>query len=339
MKKATKTKTRNQKNIEKPANLDNFTLYLNILKAIYEKGSFGATRQDITEHLEKKLKYCITRQSLHNIMKNIETSPYFKNYIDFNKDKKTIIYTIKADFKNDDFLRFFADEKYNYDEFLALHSLNALSESNVKELTEEIKNNFKCLDNPLVDTKMSIMEQRYAKKIFSLINKKLKATIKMKGGFSFEVIFLKLIYSDKNWYALVKLEDEKIVFKRLAFIEEINEIIGSNYSNFDIPFDIDEKLNKLNNALSDYNNLNYAKIAKLEISEDIERYFYTGMKKFFKYQEIIQTNPLVIEIQYTSDLEILRFIRNWLPKIKILEPKSLQKSFKDDLDTALNQYN
>lgn len=329
---------RKEKIKNKPERLDNFTLYLHILKAIYEKGSLGATRLDITQYLLEKLSYDITRQSLYNIMTNIETSPYFTNYIAFDKSKKKIIYTIKADFKNDDFLRFFADEKYSYDEFLALNSLNALNKDNVKALTQELKNNFKCLDNPLVDIKMSEKEQKFVKKIFVLMNKKLKANITMKGNNSFVGIFLKVIYSDKNWYALVKKEDEKIEFKRLVFIEEINEIIGSNYSDLDIPYDLDRKLSELNNALSDYNNLSNTKTAKLEISKNIEHYFQKNMKQFFKHQKIINQTPLTIEVKYTSELEILRFVKSWLPDIKILEPIDLANSLKQTLQSALESY-
>lgn len=322
----------------KPANLDNFTLYLNVIKAIYLKGEKGAIRADITEYLKINLGYEIKKQSLSKIIENIKISEYLSKYINIYEEKRPFRYIINADFLNDDFLRFFTDKKYNYDEFLAFNTLKTLNSNNIKELTKDLKNNFVCLDNPLVDTKMSELELKYTKKIFKLMNKKLKATIKMKGDTSYKVIFLKIIYSDKNWYVLVKQEDESVSFKRLAFIEEINEIIGSNYSGVEIPYKLDIKIKQLNNALSDYNNLDNANIAKLQINKNIEHYFKKDVKKFFKHQEIIQENPLIIEIKYTSELEILRFVKAWLPDIKILEPNFLQNSLKEKLKIALKQY-
>lgn len=330
--------SREEKRKLKPINLDNFTLYLNIIKSIYLKGEKGATRTDITEYLKINLGYEIQKQSLSKIIENIKFSEYLGKYINIYEEKRPFRYVINADFLNDDFLRFFTDKKYSYDEFLAFNTLKTLNSNNVKELTKDLKNNFVCLDNPLVDTKMSELELKYTNKIFKLMDKKLKAIIKMKGDKSYEVIFLKLIYSDKNWYVLVKQDDESIRFKRLAFIEEINEIIGSNYSGVEIPDKLDIKLKQLNNALSDFNNLANVSIAKLEISENIKHYFQQDMKKFFKYQEIIQENPLIIEVKYTSELEILRFIKTWLPDIKILEPKYLQDSFKNSLKQALKDY-
>ncbi|WP_267523469.1 WYL domain-containing protein [Campylobacter sp. MG1] len=322
----------------KPANLDNFTLYLNIIKIIYEKGEKGATREDITRYLKVKLNYNISKQSISKIIENIKVSNYLSQYIKIYEEKRPFKYIINSDYLNDDFLRFFTDKKYNYDEFLAFNTLKTLNSNNIAELTKDLKNNFMCLDNPLIDTKMSELELKYTKKIFKLMNKKLKATITMKSNEVYKVIFLKIIYSDKNWYALVKQENESIELKRLAFIEDITEIIGSNYKDIEIPDKLDIKLKKLNNALSNYNNLDNVNTATLEISDNIKQYFQKDMKKFFKYQIIIQENPLIIDIQYTSELEILRFVKSWLPDIKILKPKTLQESFKQSLKQALNTY-
>ena len=62
------------------------------------------------------------------------------------------------------------------------------------------------------------------------------------------------------------------------------------------------------------------------------------MKKFFKSQKIINENPLQISIKYSQELEILRFIKTWLPDIKILAPIELKESFKICLKEALNDY-
>ena len=48
---------------------------------------------------------------------------------------------------------------------------------------------------------------------------------------------------------------------------------------------------------------------------------------------------VIFSIDFTQDMEILPFIKRWLPDIEILEPKSLRDKFKDELKAALDLLN
>ena len=62
----------------------------------------------------------------------------------------------------------------------------------------------------------------------------------------------------------------------------------------------------------------------------IKKYFKKNMKKFFPSQKFIEENEdgIVFEISYTQPLEILPFIKRWLPNMEIIEPKELKEGLK-----------
>jgi predicted DNA-binding transcriptional regulator YafY len=137
---------------------------------------------------------------------------------------------------------------------------------------------------------------------------------------------LKIIYTDNNWYIAVETKDEKLRLLRIAFIEDINysnkmyyqKKVLEKYTHF---------FKHIQNAMS----LNKpTKTAVLLASKDIAVYFKEGMKKFFPSQKFIKTfedGTVKFSIDYTNDMEILPFIKKWLPDIKILEPKELQEVY------------
>jgi predicted DNA-binding transcriptional regulator YafY len=60
------------------------------------------------------------------------------------------------------------------------------------------------------------------------------------------------------------------------------------------------------------------------------------MKKFMSSQKFFEKvdDEVVFTLEYTQELEILPFIKRWLPDLIILEPKEL----KDRLDEDLRSY-
>ena len=82
--------------------------------------------------------------------------------------------------------------------------------------------------------------------------------------------------------------------------------------------------------------------AVLKASPKVSIYFRKGMKSFFPSQKLNETmsdGSVIFSIDFTQDMEILPFIKRWLPDIEILEPKSLRDKFKDELKAALDLLN
>ena len=66
-----------------------------------------------------------------------------------------------------------------------------------------------------------------------------------------------------------------------------------------------------------------------------------GMKPFFptqKFKKKLGDSSVTFSINFTQDMEILPFIKRWLPDIEILEPTDLRQTFKEQLKIALETY-
>lgn len=301
-------------------------IYFEILKTIYDK-------KDGVDSSYFIKNFGISKQNFSKYINQILNSDFGK-YISVDTSKKTRIY--KPALKElDRIIRYYTGDKYTYDELLALQSFEVfLDPKNEKELMDKFRQNFIAIDNPLQDKNLNKNEFNHIKTLLKSNLLNLKINIDYIDEIINDAVFLKIIYSDKNWYALISY-DEKIELKRIAFIKNI-VITKERYSSLSIPCNLDRKIKNLSNSLSLYDKNEYEAI--LEISPKIRRYFEKDMKKFFKSQKIINENPLQISIKYSQELEILRFIKAWLPDIKILAPIELKESFKICLKEALNDY-
>lgn len=300
--------------------------YFEILKIIY-KHKDGVSSSYFINNLG------ISKQNFSKYINQILDSDFGK-FIEVDMSSKTRIY--KPALKSlDEVIKYYMGHRYTYDEFLALESFKVyLKQSDEKELLTKFKANFIAIDNPLQDEKLSKIEFDFILKCLKSLITGRKINIdyideEIKGA-----IFLKVIYSDKNWYILIKFDD-RFELKRVAFIKEL-EITKERYLSLEIPEGLDRKIKNLSNSLSLFEKAEYEAI--LEISHKIARYFQKDIKKFFKTQKIVNENPLQISIIYSQELEILRFVKTWLPDIKIISPKSLQKAFCDNLNEALKSY-
>jgi predicted DNA-binding transcriptional regulator YafY len=146
---------------------------------------------------------------------------------------------------------------------------------------------------------------------------------------------LKLIYMNNNWYLAVEHHKGEIRLLRLAFITSIGYATKSAFQpskveHYQKYFDKIQNPFTINAPIS---------IAQLRASADISVYFKEGMKPFFPSQKIVEQNEdgsIVFTVEYTQTLEILPFIKQWLPQIEILSPDSLKTHFKEDLRKALD---
>ena len=148
---------------------------------------------------------------------------------------------------------------------------------------------------------------------------------------------LKLIFMDSNWYLAFVDNSEKLRFGRVAFIQSVDYASKSNsfqkssvekYSLF--------LNNEIENALTLYGV--DKKIAKINVFPKIARYFEKDMKKFFVSQEFVEKHPdgsVDFFVKYTQPLELLPFVKKWLPNIKILEPIELRDLLVDELKKSI----
>lgn len=149
---------------------------------------------------------------------------------------------------------------------------------------------------------------------------------------------LKMVYMHNNWYLAVEDNKEQFRFLRMAFIQTIGYANKVTYQPIKVTR-YKQFFQEFQNAFS----LPYEKqkTAYLQTSSKIAKYFKQDMKTFFTSQKFIKENSdnsIEFSIKYSQSIEILPFIKQWLPDITILEPESLKSELKKDLDSALKDY-
>ena len=142
---------------------------------------------------------------------------------------------------------------------------------------------------------------------------------------------LKLVFVDNNWYIAIEDENSKLKFLRISFIQSIKKVRDYSYQKSTL-----EKYNSFfktfQNAMSLYGV--EKKKAILQTTPKIAKYFKKRMKKFFPSQEFIEElddGSIRFSLLYTQPLEILPFIKRWLPDMSIVEPKELREEYRRDI--------
>ncbi len=147
---------------------------------------------------------------------------------------------------------------------------------------------------------------------------------------------LKLVFIDNNWYLAIEDEKSNLEFLRISFIKNLKKTREYSFQK-----SINEKyidfFETFQNSLTLYGIEKTT--ARLLASPKIAKYFKNNMKKFYPSQKYIGTNhngSVEFSLEFTQPLEILPFIKRWLPDIKILSPKSLKDELEKDLKKALS---
>jgi predicted DNA-binding transcriptional regulator YafY len=178
---------------------------------------------------------------------------------------------------------------------------------------------------------------------FAIIQKAIKEkeyrSIKYESKLFENVKCLKLVFTDNNWYLLGEHSKNMRLF-RISFIENVGYPRGK--SNYAMTQELQDRctryLNAIQNAMTLFDKPRQKAI--LHACANISRYFKNNMKKFFPSQNFIKENDdgtVEFSILYTQDMEILPFIKRWLPDIEIVEPQELRSSFYNDIQKALNK--
>jgi len=168
------------------------------------------------------------------------------------------------------------------------------------------------------------------KALASCIRGKEKISLCYKGGKlpSYLLRPLKLLWVDGFWYLLSLTDDDKLLKFRLEKITSVTPT-GNNFKHDN---NIEKILHESTNIWFDTKRPLHA---LLEISAENAKYFKS--KQYFPAQKLEKELPdgrIVISCKASQEEEIIHTILAWIPRIKVLEPKSLQEF----LSNLLKQY-
>ena len=220
---------------------------------------------------------------------------------------------------------------------------NLLSEFE-KEISRQVKEDSKVFlfkTNPL-EALQDEPSKRYLGELRSAVMRREYRDIRYKYIGEVENLMdskcLKIVFTDGNWYLAIEDNEENFRLLRVAFIVSLSKS-SKNYQS-KILDKYKTHFNKIQNAMSLPSEP--FQRAALKASPKVSIYFRKGMKSFFPSQKLNETmsdGSVIFSIDFTQDMEILPFIKRWLPDIEILEPKSLRDKFKDELKAALDLLN
>lgn len=150
---------------------------------------------------------------------------------------------------------------------------------------------------------------------------------------------LKILFMEGNWYlALINLE-EKTDFVRMSFIDTVGYAKGKDTFQYADIHPHLQYLKTFQNAMTLYGV--EPQTALIEAAPSIAPYFREGMKPFLSSQHFIKeqySGAVRFSLEYTQPLEILPFIKRWLPHLMILSPDSLRDQFAQELQDALKAH-
>ena len=146
---------------------------------------------------------------------------------------------------------------------------------------------------------------------------------------------LKLLFMDSNWYIAINSKEKEFLLLRLAFITHVEYAKKETYQANQLA-QYSHYFKTIQNPMTLYG------VAKQQgyflASPKVAKYFKPNMKKYLNSQTFIkerEDGSVEFSLEYTQPLEVLPFIKRWLPEITILSPNSLHKILTDELTTYL----
>ncbi len=146
---------------------------------------------------------------------------------------------------------------------------------------------------------------------------------------------LKLVFASGNWYIAIEDSENRFRFLRLSFIKKIEYSKDKfNYQKSTL-----DKYSSFFKTMQNTFSLPFVeqKRAVLKASPKVAIYFQEGMKPFFESQKFIERledGSIIFSVGYSQSLEVLPFVKSWLPNIKVLEPVELG----DELQSEIKEY-
>ena len=221
------------------------------------------------------------------------------------------------------------------------NDLNKHEKEKVSKQLKEDSDIFLFRTNPL-EVLQDELSKRYLSELRNAVKNKECRNIKYKYIGEMENLIdvkcLKIIFTDSNWYLAIEDTERNSRLLRVAFIVSLSK--SSKKYEGKILKEYETYFNKIQNAMSLPSEP--LQRALLKASPKVAIYFQEGRKLFFpsqKFKETLGDGSVTFSIDFTQDMEILPFIKKWLPDIEILEPRSLREAFKEQLEIALDILN
>jgi predicted DNA-binding transcriptional regulator YafY len=155
-----------------------------------------------------------------------------------------------------------------------------------------------------------------------------------------DVKCLKLIFMENNWYVAVGRKEkgqkkEQLLFLRISFIEKVEYSSKNSYQANQLYQYIDF-FKTFQNPMSLYGS--DKQTALIRASSKVAKYFKPNMKKHLTSETFVEEHEdgsVDFTLEYTQAIEILPFVKKWLPDLKIISPKSLEETLRRDLTAYL----
>ena len=149
---------------------------------------------------------------------------------------------------------------------------------------------------------------------------------------------LKMIYTQNNWYVGIETEEEVFRLLRINFINSIKYSDSKNSYNKSIVTKYMKYFQRFENAMT--LSTKEPTEVRLIVSSKISIYFEENMKKFYKSQKFIKKHEdgsIEFSILHTQPLEVLPFIKQWLPGMELVSPSYLKDILIEELKESLDK--
>jgi len=143
---------------------------------------------------------------------------------------------------------------------------------------------------------------------------------------------LKIANYEGYWY-LIALDSRNDGIKKY-YLKNIKQITTSDES-FKNTAKLDSLLDNSISIWFDKNVEPYRVI--LNISKDVAKYFERKpISKTQIEESVYEDGSIDVSVEITNDMEIIPFVKYWIPHIRVLEPTRIEETIKKDLQHYLN---
>jgi len=149
---------------------------------------------------------------------------------------------------------------------------------------------------------------------------------------------LKLLFMDSNWYIAISSKEKGFLLLRMAFITHVEYSKKDTYQLNQLS-QYNDYLKNIQNPMTLYGV--EKKVGHFLASPKVAKYFKPNMKKYLNSQTFIrelEDGSVEFSLEYTQPLEVLPFIKRWLPDVEVLSPVSLQEIMVEDLRSYLGEF-
>lgn len=152
------------------------------------------------------------------------------------------------------------------------------------------------------------------------------------AGFKFKIKPLKLAMFDGFWYLLFLDTNKNDTFKKFHLKSIAN--IRILEEKFKLDATIEERIKNMNSAWA---TLDKPNTARALLAPQIKKYFERRPYAKQSITGLDADGSVVIDIEFTNLMEIKPLIYYFIPFIKVLEPKELADTIKDEIERYLEE--